>query len=126
MNRPDKRAPTRSIPDLDSMPIKCWQSGSGHSVRPRARTVRGGGTSGQRRNVRADPGTADGSMPRFAAVMNAMTIYRRLTAWPITSTARVIDPAASSIMRALAHGLMAEMSIGLTAGAVQKPATGSR
>ena len=32
----------------------------------------------------------------------------------------MIDPAASSIMSSLAHGLIAETSVGLTAVAVQK------
>src|SRR5262245_36075106 len=45
---------------------------------------------------------------------------RMLTARAMTSAARAIDPAASSIIRSLAHGLMAEVSVGLTAVAVQK------
>ena len=37
----------------------------------------------------------------------------------MTSAARAIEPAASSIIMSLAHGLIAEMSVGLTAVAVK-------
>ncbi len=47
--------------------------------------------------------------------------YRMLIARAITSAARATDPAASSIMRSFAHGLIAEISVGLNAMAVQKP-----
>lgn len=45
--------------------------------------------------------------------------YRTLMARAMTSVTRTIEQAASSIMRTLAHGLIAEMSVGLTAVEVQ-------
>jgi hypothetical protein len=47
--------------------------------------------------------------------------YRMLMARAITSVPMPIDTIASTIMSSLAHGLIAEMSVGLNAVAVQKP-----
>jgi len=47
-----------------------------------------------------------------------------LIAKPITITAKVIDPAASSIIRSLADGLIADVSGRLIAVAVQKVSDG--
>jgi hypothetical protein len=46
--------------------------------------------------------------------------WRMLMARAITSAASASDPAASSIMRSLDHGLIADVSVGLNAMAVQK------
>ena len=47
--------------------------------------------------------------------------YRTLMARAMTSVTRTIEQLASSIIMSLAHGLIAEMSVGLIAVAVQKP-----
>jgi len=46
--------------------------------------------------------------------------YRTLMARAMTSATRTIEQPASSIIISLAHGLIAEMSVGLTAVEVQK------
>src|SRR6266702_3690887 len=62
-----------------------------------------------------------GAAPGFPGHLGGARGYRMLMARAITSAARASDPAASSIMRSLAQGLIAEVSVGLNAMAVQKP-----
>ena len=62
----------------------------------------------------------DHNAPRRMAEGRGAGYFRMLTARAITSAPMPSDTHASTIMRSLAHGLIAEVSVGLNAVAVQK------
>ena len=90
--------------DMPLTPANVWSAIQGRPVRADLALYRG------------DPGPAgDPPDPELAA-----HTFRMLTARAITRAPMPSDTHASRIMRSLAHGLIAEVSVGLNAVAVQK------